>query len=208
MILQQVGEPITLIRGALENISTALDHSDLVRIAARLNLAHVGSLDPRETLLREIAMCISNGDGEFAESVVEAKSEEQSENLLAQDPIVAKVFEEADDEDKKEFDDMGKAMTRQKISSDRRKSMQIGRRNLGPKQKLRLRQRQLLQGRPGQLLQSLTQCRRRRYQYSLQVSDAILVHDAPSVPFQSQLGYFFEMCIGNLCLKCVFDIHF
>ena len=102
------------IRGALENISTALDHSDLVRIAARLNLAHVGSLDPRETLLREIAMCISNGDGEFAESVVEAKSEEQSENLLAQDPIVAKVFEEADDEDKKEFDDMGKAMMRQK----------------------------------------------------------------------------------------------
>ena len=114
LILEQVGEPITLIRGALENISTALDHSDLVRIAARLNLANVGSLDLRETLLMEIAMCISNGDGEFAESVVEAKSEEQSENLLAQDPIVAKVFEEADDEDKKEFDDMGKAMTRQK----------------------------------------------------------------------------------------------
>ena len=114
LCLVQDGDSVPLVRASLSKVSTQLSHDDLVRLARRLTL-DLGSQDSRNDLLIGIALHVSNNNHEFANSVAQASSEEQGCNLLAQDPWVEKMFGELDEDDKREFQDVGDEIRKQRI---------------------------------------------------------------------------------------------
>ena len=114
LILRQTGPAMSLIKACIQRAGNGLHVQDLLRLARHLGLAFPNNA-AHDTVLKAIALHVSDNDEEFAELVLKmSKKSLKTMQQLAEDPFFEVAFEMLNDDDKAEFPDVGEELQKKR----------------------------------------------------------------------------------------------
>ena len=115
LLLRQTGPAMSLIKACIQRAGNGLHLQDLLRLARHLGLAFPDNAE-HDTVLKAIALHVSDNDENFAELVLQmSKVSLKTMKELTDDPFFELAYDMLNDDDKNEFPDVGEELQKKRV---------------------------------------------------------------------------------------------